>query len=83
MTERGPDWAALRRVFARLSPTSGEVPSAVSPGAVGATDKDKALARDLAEERAAIMEYDGGMSRTEAEAHARKVYGVRLSKRSK
>lgn len=51
------DWAALRRVFAGLSPSTGD-------------EDDPALALDLAEERAAIMEYDGGLSREQADAYA-------------
>jgi hypothetical protein len=37
-----------------------------------------ALALDLAEERAAILEYDGGLSRQEAEAEASSAWGVMI-----
>lgn len=53
MTERSPDWDRLRRLFARLG----------SDGL--ALDPD--LARDLAEERAAILEFDASLDRPEAE----------------
>ncbi len=33
---------------------------------------------ERAQERAAIMEYDAGMSRTDATAYAEDVYGVKL-----
>ncbi|RJE85452.1 hypothetical protein [Paracoccus onubensis] len=56
MTERAPDWDGLRKLFARLRQEQA------------AYDPD--LARDLAEERAAIMEFDGGLDRREAEARA-------------
>jgi hypothetical protein len=44
---------------------------------------DADLTSDLAEERAAMMEFDGGMSRVEAEARVRELYGDWFSKRSK
>ena len=63
MADKVPDWAAqLRQVFNDLPGESGARPSLSEY----ATD----LARDLAEERAAIMEYDGGMSRRNAEVLA-------------
>ena len=53
------NWAALRRVF--------ETPA---KDGVAAHSEDMELLIERAEERAAIMEYDGGLSREEAEAFA-------------
>ncbi|MFB9150185.1 hypothetical protein [Roseovarius ramblicola] len=58
-----PDWSALAGVFGGLRQTE---------------DRAKALARDLAEERAAILEYEGGFSRREAEAAASDTWGVMI-----
>ena len=52
MTDRSPDWDRLRRLFARLGPDGLAGPD---------------LARDLAEERAAILEFDANLDRPEAE----------------
>lgn len=68
MVERGPDWAALGRVFAALPGGSAEP-------AHGLEETD-ALARELAEERAAILEYDAGLSRAQAEALAYRAHGL-------
>lgn len=68
MADRGPDWAALGRVFAALS--GG--PAEPAPGA----EEADAPARELAEERAAIMEYDAGVSRERAEALAYRAHGL-------
>jgi len=78
MPERGPDWAALGRVFSRLGKSHEALPSAAGLPPAGADDwrNDPELARDLAEERAAIMEFDGGLSRAEAEARAFAAYGI-------
>jgi hypothetical protein len=51
------DWQGLRTLFERYR--EGDDP-----------DADEALLLDLAEERAAIMEYDGGLPREKAEALA-------------
>lgn len=50
------DWQALRTVFE----------GAAVDGVAGHSD----LLRELAEERAAIMEFDGGLSKEDAEAYA-------------
>lgn len=58
------DWDALRRVFGTPAP------SAECEGTVEDRSEDLtgfALALDLADERAGIMEYDGGLTRKEAE----------------
>jgi hypothetical protein len=52
------DWAALHKVFASPAPCAED------------DHLPRWLALDLAEERAAIMEYCGGLSRKEAEAYA-------------
>jgi hypothetical protein len=62
MAESVPDWAErMRRVFSALPDEALE---------------HAALARDLAEERAAIMEYSGGLPRAKAEALAYKAHGL-------
>lgn len=69
MAEARPSWAdRLRGVFERLPGATAQRPSA-------ALDADE-LARDLAEERAAIMEYEGGLPRAQAEALAFSRYGL-------
>lgn len=50
------DWSRLRRVFAARVAMPQQLDVA-----------DPALAWDLAEERAAIMEYEGGLTRNDAE----------------
>ncbi len=69
MGDNRPEWSdQLRRVFANLDGASAQPPSAPEGGAD--------LARDLAEERAAIMEYDGGLPRARAEAEAYRRHGL-------
>jgi hypothetical protein len=72
MADRRADWAALRGLFDSLPATAGKAPSAAEVQGVDAVE----LARDLAEERAAIMEYVGGMTRAEAEKLACKPHGL-------
>ncbi len=52
------DWAALHRAFACPAPTTND------------ESIPHWLALDLAEERAAIMEHEGGLSREDAEKFA-------------
>lgn len=68
MADSGPDWEALGRVFAALPSASAELSHAPDDG--------DALARELAEERAAIMEYDGGLARELAERLAYQAQGL-------
>lgn len=72
MADSGPDWKALGRVFAALPSASAE-PSRV-PGV-------EELARELAEERAAIMEIDGGLARELAETLAYQAQGLQPPRR--
>ncbi|EKE69970.1 hypothetical protein B30_13824 [Celeribacter baekdonensis B30] len=59
-----PDkWDRLRRVFAPVS-TAPAQPPLYDPR------QDPEVARDMAEERAAILEFDAGFSREEAERRA-------------
>jgi hypothetical protein len=85
MPKPGPDWAALGRVFSRLGKPHEELPSAAGLPSPAANDwrNDPELARDLAEERAAIMEFDGGLSRAEAEARAFAAYELLPPKKNK
>ncbi|WP_313533944.1 hypothetical protein [Haematobacter sp.] len=69
MPEPGPDWAALGRVFAAL-------PNAQATASPSLQDDDALLTHELAEERAAIMEYDGGLPRAQAETLARRAHGL-------
>lgn len=62
-----PDWAALGRVFGGLTRT---------PSAAEARAEAEELARDLAEERAAILEFCAGMPRAEAERRAYEAHGL-------
>lgn len=66
MAKGGPDWGALGRVFDALPRPSAEQPAAL----------DDALMRELAEERAAIMEIDGGLSPELAERLAYEAQGL-------
>lgn len=71
MADPRPDWSdRLRRVFAAP-------PSATVPPPAAAADLAE-LARDLAEERAAIMEYDADVPRARAEALAFGQHGLPL-----
>ncbi|MDO5704921.1 MAG: hypothetical protein Q4G49_07590 [Paracoccus sp. (in: a-proteobacteria)] len=56
MADGDTDWAALQRIFAGLDPAP-TAPEVMTPE----------LARDLAEERVAILEYCAGLDRSEAE----------------
>lgn len=55
-----PDWAALRRLWA-------DMPSADAPSRAQPPPDDPDTARDVAEERAAILEFEAGLDRAEAE----------------
>ncbi len=69
MAEKRPDWSErMRNVFDRLPGASAQPSSALVDGAE--------LARDLAEERAAIMEFEGGLPRDRAEALAYMRHGL-------
>jgi hypothetical protein len=86
MNSAAPDWDALRAVFA--SPAQGAqagagqvVPLQLAQRPINAPiGPDMPLAQDLAEERAAILEYDAGLPRQEAEARAGKAHGVRVTR---
>lgn len=77
MADQRPDWAALRAVFSRLPSASAEASSAAGEDRLAEVQDPEALARDLAEERAAIMEYEGGLSRKRAEALAYEAQGLK------
>ncbi|MFA8386646.1 MAG: hypothetical protein ACEPO2_13565 [Pelagibaca sp.] len=68
-----PDWGALGALF--QPPPTADVP-APGPDSDLVMYRGEAvprwLARDLVQERAAIFEYDVGMSRADAEALARR-----------
>ncbi len=67
---RKPDWDALGKLFA---PSNEAAPSALDADTVtylGET-MPKWLARDLMQERAAIYEFEAGMTREAAETKAR------------
>lgn len=68
---RKPDWGALGKLFA---PEHRSAPSASESAMVTYLGEPMAkwLARDLIQERAAIYEFEAGMTREEAEAEARK-----------
>lgn len=76
MSDAKTDWDALGRVFAgparQPSAEQGRECRAASYETAQAETvwADPELAMDLAEERAAIMEYDGRVSRAKAEAYA-------------
>lgn len=65
------DWAALRRLFASL-------PSAEGPSRAQPPPDDAETARDRAEERAAILEFEAGMSRADAERIAFQGLGQKI-----
>lgn len=71
MSDAKPDWEALGRVFAGLggSPSATEVRKCRGTASESAW-ADPELAMEIAEERAAIMEYGGRVSRATAEAYA-------------
>ncbi len=75
--EDGGPWEALRRAYAPAPRPE------VTASPVGALPElDLATRLDLAEERAAIMEYSGGLSRADAEALAYKAHGLPLPKQT-
>jgi len=68
VSEAPPEWSdRLRQVF--------RDPPAVAPPS--APDHHPGLALELAEERAAIMEHDGGLTRRRAEALAYQAHGLK------
>ena len=82
-----PDWEGLRRAFAAPAraaeaPTTAmgaSAPPSAPPIAcalVQGKEQAEALRRDLAEERAAVMEYEAGLPRLRAEALAYKAHGL-------
>lgn len=73
MADGKGDWDALRRVFSNLD--APDLPSAPSSGA-DHVPNDSELARDLAIERAAILEHCAGLSRREAEKRACEYFGL-------
>lgn len=82
-----PNWEGLWRAYecapgAVLTLPGGVVYAAQSgtPSAEKLSGEVAALRHDLAEERAAIMEYDGGLPRKNAEAAAFKAHGLPLPK---
>lgn len=77
MGKPGPNWTALGRVFAGLGAASPAEPNATLPADLTGPTSDPELAREAAEERAAIMEYDGGLSRRAAEAQAYRAQGLK------
>jgi|688.fasta_scaffold196354_1 hypothetical protein len=75
MAEKRPDWSErLRGIFAGLPGQSAAQPPS-------APDDPAGLARDLAEERAAIMQFDGGLPRDQAEALAFRQHGLKPPRR--
>lgn len=58
-----------------------KAPTASPAPQVSTLPEAEAEARDLAEERAAILEYMAGLPRREAEARAYAMYGLRPPKR--
>ena len=68
---RKPDWEALGALFAQPSCAASPEPDIASDGGSGSYMGEimpEWLACDLMQERVAICEYDGGMTRAEAEA---------------
>ena len=76
--EDGGPWVALRRAYA-----PAPRPEVTASPVCTLSDLDFATPRDLAEERAAIMEYSGGLPRADAEALAYKAHGLPLPKLKK
>ncbi len=79
----GGPWEELRRAYAglpRFTASRGPVAPPAAPDCAALGD-DLATRLDLAEERAAIMEHDGGLTRAQAEASAFKAHGLALPKR--
>lgn len=82
---KGPDWEALRQAYHRPQRGQGAHeaghsrawPSCQSGAATDGMSRasDQTLVRDLAEERAAILEYCGGLPRAEAEENAYRAHG--------
>lgn len=67
----GGPWEALHRAYAAAD-RRPDLPDAVA----APTRESEELRRDLAEERAAICQYVGGLSRCSAEDLARKAHGL-------
>ncbi len=76
--EGGRPWEALRRAYAPAPRTA-----LAASTLCAVPDLDFATRLDLAEERAAIMEFMGGLSRADAEDLAFKAHGLPLSKPGK
>lgn len=68
---RKPDWAALGALFDQAPPAPATAPPSAHEDGTAIYNVErlpKWLVRDLMQERAAIREYCGGMTREEAEA---------------
>lgn len=65
-----PDWEALRRLFTQFGQTGKVFGPKSDDAAIMISDMVADFAEDLALERAAIMEFDGGLSPDEAEKRA-------------
>lgn len=68
---RKPDWAALGALFDQAPPAPATAPPSAHEDGTSVYNGErlpKWLVRDLMQERAAIREYCGGMTREEAEA---------------
>lgn len=76
----GARWDALRRAYAlsvKVAAVSGQDASTLPPEARPARPCDDLETRlDLAQERAAIMEYCGGLPRAHAEELAYRAHGL-------
>lgn len=68
---RKPDWQALDALFDQAPPAPASTPHSADGDGTAVYNGDrlpKWLVRDLMQERAAIREYCGGVTREEAEA---------------
>ncbi|MDV7270832.1 hypothetical protein RYZ20_07945 [Thioclava sp. A2] len=68
---RKPDWQALGALFDQTPPAPATAPPSTNEDGTAVYNGErlpKWLVRDLMQERAAIREYGGGMTREEAEA---------------
>ena len=68
------DWDALRQVFEPETPSQADTDMEVYNG----KKMPRWLARDLMQERAAVMEFDGGLKRHEAQRLTRLGLIVRI-----
>lgn len=71
---RKPDWQALGAFFDQAPPAPGTAPPSAHEDDTAVYNGErlpKWLASDLMQERAAIMEFDGGLTKQEAEAATR------------